>query len=91
MIVSLDEMKQYLRVDFEDDDDLIEEMIRGAEALCKDIAREEDASKFSELTNARLAVMYAVAYQYEHREEANFRDLTLTIRALLFGNRKAAF
>ena len=39
MILSLDEMKGYLRVDFNDDDQLIEHLIAASENLCADIAR----------------------------------------------------
>lgn len=39
MIVGLDEMKGYLRVDFEDDDALIENFIETGQNLCADIAR----------------------------------------------------
>ena len=37
------------------------------------------------------AILYAVAYLYEHREEADHHELTLTLRSLLFGIREAAF
>lgn len=44
MIVTLEEMKQYLRVDFDDDDSLIETLITSATRLCMDITRQnEDA------------------------------------------------
>ena len=36
MLVALDEMKQYLRVDFADDDSLIEYLISSAEKICID-------------------------------------------------------
>ena len=39
MIVSLDEMKQYLRVDFPDDDDFLDNALQSAEKLCADVAR----------------------------------------------------
>ena len=39
MIVNLDEMKGYLRVDFDDDDALIENFITTGQNLCADIAR----------------------------------------------------
>ena len=39
MTVSLDEMKKYLRVDFDDDDTVIEELLKSAEVLCADVAR----------------------------------------------------
>lgn len=91
MIVSLEEMKQYLRVDFEDDDQLIASLISSAETLCMDILRTEDASVLEASGNGKVAVMYTVAYLYEHREEADHHDLTLTLRSLLFGSRKEGF
>ena len=36
-------------------------------------------------------MLYTIAYLYEHREEADHHDLALTLRALLFGIREAAF
>ena len=52
----------------------------------------EDADVFAASgENARTATMYAVAYLYEHREEADHKALTLTLRALLFGLRKEVF
>ena len=38
-----------------------------------------------------MAMLYATAYLYEHREEADHNDLLLSLRALLMGERKAAF
>lgn len=38
MVVTLEEMKQYLRVDYEDDDQLITDFIASAEQLCRDIS-----------------------------------------------------
>ena len=91
MIVSLDEMKQYLRVDFEDDDAIITALITGAEKLCADILRAYSADALTRVDNSKVAVMYAAAYFYEHREEADHHALTLTLRSLLFGSRKEAF
>lgn len=91
MIVSLEEMKQYLRVDYDDDDTLLEQLIGTGEKLCMDIARMDNAEKFAEEKNARTAVMYAVAYQYEHREDADHHALVLSLRSLLFGIRKEGF
>ena len=91
MIISLDEMKNYLRVDFSDDDALIESLISSAEQLCMDVARITDTDGFREKPTAKIAVMYAVAYLYEHREEADHHELTLTLRAMLFGIREGDF
>ena len=36
----------------------------------------------------RVAILYAVAYLYEHREEADHHGLVLTLRSLLFAIRE---
>ncbi|MBO5570838.1 MAG: phage gp6-like head-tail connector protein [Clostridia bacterium] len=36
----------------------------------------------------RVAIMYAIGYLFEHREEADHHDLTLTLRSLLFSIRE---
>ena len=83
-------MKQYLRVDFDDDDELIENALCSAESLCADIAR-LPADELSASDNAKVAVLYAVAYIYESREDADFHELTMSLRYLLFGIRKEGF
>ena len=90
MIVSLDEMKQYLRVDFPDDDAFLENTIDSAESLCADIAR-LSAEDFESRPVAKIAVLYAVAYLYEHREDADHHALTMSLRSLLFGIREEGF
>ena len=88
MIITLEEMKNYLRVDHSDDDALIESLISSSERLCMDVARIEDTERFEQQENAKISVMYAVAYLYEHREEADHNQMLLTLRALLFGIRE---
>lgn len=91
MVITLSEMKNYLRVDHEDDDMLLRNIMESAQRLCMDVARTEDEDAFEEEPMARIAVMYAVAYLYEHREEADHKALTLSIRSLLFGCRTEGF
>ena len=91
MLVTLDEMKKYLRVDFEDDDTLLRNIMESAQTLCMNVARIMDEDVFEEEPCARIAVMYAVAYFYEHREEADHHALTLLLRSLLFGCRQEGF
>ena len=91
MAVTLEEMKAYLRVDFDEDDRLIEGLLSSAGRLCLDILRTDDPALLDSSGNGKTAVMYATAYLYEHREEADHRTLTLTLRALLFGDRKEGF
>ena len=90
MVVTLNEMKNYLRVDYDEDDALIESIIGASERLCMDVVRMDSLEEFSAVENAKISVLYAAAYLYEHREEADHRALTLTLRALLFGARKSS-
>lgn len=90
MAVKLEDMKKYLRVDFSDDDMLIEKLIEDAEKRCKDIAR-KDVADTSSISNFDLGVMYCVAYTYEHREDCDYPKLNLALRGLLFGDREARF
>lgn len=91
VFLTLEEMKNYLRIDHEEDDGLLADLLKASEKLCMDIARMEDRQEFEQSPNAKIAVQYAVAYQYEHREEADHHALTLTLRALLFGERNPGF
>lgn len=84
MVVSLDEIKQYLRIDTDAENDTLATLIDAAENLCKDVARVDNL----EGEIAKIAVLYTVAYWYEHREDADTHALTLRLRALLFGVRK---
>ena len=91
MAVMLEEMKNYLRVDFDDDDALIENMVRASEKICMDVSRMDSSEEFYDVENSKVAVLYAAAYLYEHREEADHHAMMLTLRALLSGSRKEAF
>lgn len=92
MIVTTEEAKAYLRVDFSDEDSLIEHFLTTAQKLCMSIARYEDEKTFmDDCKEAKIAILYATGYLYEHREEADHHALTITLRSLLFGTRKEAF
>lgn len=91
MAVTLEAMKNYLRVDYDDDDALIENMVRASEKICMDVARMDDTQVFYAVENAEIAVQYTAAYLYEHREDADHHAMMLTLRALLSGSRKEAF
>ena len=91
MIVTVKEMKNYLRVDFEDDDRLLSDLIEQGQQICMDVARIADEDEFEEQQGTKTAVQYAVAYLYEHREEADHHQLVLDLRSLLFGVRKPGF
>ena len=92
MTITLAETKTYLRVDYTDDDNLIQSLIDSAIDICADVSRhtvEEYIAATDEKTH--IALLYTVAYLYEHREEADHKKLTLDLRGILEGMRKAAF
>lgn len=91
MVISLEEAKLYLRLDSDEEDAFIEKLILAAESLCGDIARLDQAELAANVATTRIAILYAVAYLYEHREDANQVELVAMLKCLLFGIRKAVF
>ncbi len=87
MIVTLNEAKKYLRVDYPDEDSLIKKFILTGETLTEDTLRKP-------LTDTKLnkvAVLYVVAYLFEHRENADMNELTRSLRYILSTERDAKF
>lgn len=90
-MITLEEAKSYLRVDFDDEDEMIESLIQSSIKHSMDVARVNSEEDLSKNPNGKIAVLYMTAYLYEHREEADYSELNLTLRALLFEMRKAEF
>ncbi|EGC81808.1 head-tail connector protein [Anaerococcus prevotii] len=90
-MITLEEAKSYLRVDFDDEDEMIESLIQSSIKHSMDVARVDSEEELSKNPNGKIAVLYMTAYLYEHREEADYSELNLTLRALLFGDRKPGF
>ena len=90
-MITLEEAKSYLRVDFDDEDEMIKSLIQSSIKHSMDVARVNSEEELSKNPNGKIAVLYMTAYLYEHREEADYSELNLTLRALLFGMRKAEF
>ncbi|HHD4764219.1 TPA: head-tail connector protein [Streptococcus pyogenes] len=90
-MITLEEAKSYLRVDFDDEDEMIESLIQSSIKHSMDVARVNSEEDLSKNPNGKIAVLYMTAYLYEHREEADYSELNLTLRALLFGDRKPGF
>ena len=99
-LISLNEAKGYLRVDTADEDAMIGILLSAAERLCADVARltveqweavnsdTEDASLLPVRETMKVAILYALGYLFEHREEADHHELTLTLRSILFAIRE---
>jgi len=90
-MITLEEAKSYLRVDFDDEDEMINSLIQSSIKHSMDVARVNSEEDLSKNPNGKIAVLYMTAYLYEHREEADYSELNLTLRALLFGDRKPGF
>ena len=91
MQVTLEKAKNYLRVDSSDDDALIKGLITTAETLVRDTSRmsDEELAPYEEIVE--MAELFTIAYLYEHREEADHKNLTETVKYLLFPIRKEVF
>lgn len=102
-LITLEEAKEYLRVDTDADDALIGSLLLSAGRLCADVARLSDEEwaaveaddsgndspeVISLRASLRVAVYFTLAYLYEHREEADHHGLLLTLRSLLFSVRE---
>ena len=102
-LITLEEAKEYLRVDTDADDALIGSLLLSAGRLCADVARlsdqewtavdadaaQDDSAEIVCLrASLRVAVYFTLAYLYEHREEADHHALLLTLRSLLFSVRE---
>lgn len=88
MVISLEEVKLYLRVDGDEENTLITNFIITAEELCEGILR----YSLSELTTVpetiKQAVLYAVAIMYEQRETFAAKLVIEVMTRLLFSYRK---
>ena len=87
-MVTLQEVKQYLRVDFEDDDPSLLSLISTAKQLVMDVGRMDETQLAENEDVVRTAMLYTVSYLYENRNTADFSKLTLTLRAMLFAQRE---
>ncbi len=99
-LISQAEAKAYLRVDSADEDAMIGILLSSAKRICVDVARlsidqwaeinsdEEDPVLTPLRETMKVAILYTIGYLYEHREEADHHELTLTLRSLLFAIRE---
>ena len=81
-LITLEEAKAYLRIDGNEEDDLIARLIASSERLCLDILRKEEPE---ETAAFKMAVLFSVAYLYEHREDADYHNLLLTALSFVWG------
>ena len=75
-------------------------LLSAAERMCADVARltdekwvvvnsdTEDEALTPIRETMKVAILYALGYLFEHREEADHHALTLTLRSILFAIRE---
>lgn len=87
-MITLKEAKIYLRVDYDEDDKLIQNLLSTSKQLVMDVGRmsEEDFSVNED--TVRTAMLFALGYLYENRSNPDYHKLTLNLRFILFAQRE---
>lgn len=87
MVITLEEAKLYLKVDGDEEDALITDLINAAEELCQDILR----FPFNDFTvvpeTVKQAVLYGAANLYEQRDAADIKTILGVMTRMLFAYR----
>ena len=77
MILTIEEVKAHLRIQHDEEDDLIEGFIAQAEAVAEDYCRVQFTDPAPE--PVRLAVLLMVSHYYENRDNPD-RQVYMTMR-----------
>ena len=87
-MVTLQEAKNYLRVDHSEDDKLIQDLLLTTKKLCMDVGRMNEEKLSENEDTVRTAMLFALGYLYENRNTADMKKLTLSLRSILFAQRE---
>ena len=87
-MITLKEAKNYLRVDYDEDDKLIQNLLLTAKNLVMDIGRMDDDAFTQNEDTVRTAMLFALGYRYENRSNPDYQKLTLNLRSILFAQRE---
>ena len=88
MVISLEEVKEYLRVDGESEDALITCFICSAQEMCEGILRYPLSELEVVPETIKQAICYGVACFYEQREKVEAKEVLEMMKNLLFSYRK---
>ena len=87
-MITLKEAKNYLRVDYEEDDKLIQNLLFTSKQLVMDVGRMDESELAENEDTVRTAMLFALAYLYENRSSPDYQKLTLNLRSILFAQRE---
>ena len=87
-MIRLKEAKNYLRVDYEEDDKLIQNLLFTSKQLVMDVGRMNEDSFSQNEDTVRTAMLFALGYLYENRSNPDYKKLTLNLRSILFAHRE---
>ena len=87
-MITLKEAKNYLRVDYEEDDSLIQNLLSTAKNLVMDIGRMDESALAENEDTVRTSMLFALGYLYESRSNPDYQKLTLNLRSILFAQRE---
>ncbi len=89
LVVTLEKTKQWLRVEGDLEDALIESLIQAAEELVEGVLRFSISEYEENVPEAvKHAIYFAVSKLYEERNELGTHHLTEVLKSLLFTERK---
>ena len=87
-MITLNEAKNYLRIDHEEDDKLILQLLDTAKSLVKDVGRMDEEKLVRNEDITRTAILFALGYLYENRSNPDYHCLTMSLRSILFAQRE---
>lgn len=90
-MLSLEEVKLYLRIDGDEEDALVASFLDTAQELCEGVLR-YPLTEFDKLPETvKQALLYAVAAMYEKREGAGIKETLDILKRLLFAYRRESW
>ncbi|HHX60623.1 MAG TPA: phage gp6-like head-tail connector protein [Epulopiscium sp.] len=91
MVVTLEEVKLYLRIDGDEENTLITHFVLASQELCEGILRFplSDVGETPEVI--KQAILYGTGCFYEQREMLNTKEVTEVMKSLLFALRKESW
>lgn len=88
VVISLEEVKAYLRVENESEDTLITSFIKTSQEMCEGILRYSLSELEVVPDTIKQAICYGVACFYEQREKVDAKEVLEMMKYLLLNYRK---